>query len=82
MRGSGHQVAAVDVVRVVADVGSAAVWIGGTLVGVIAVLVVFLGVVLVWALMAKTPEQQRYRLRLLREFLRFLRDLFRGWEKQ
>lgn len=74
--------AAVDVVRVVAGVGSAAVWIGATAVGVIAVLVLLMGVVLVWALMAKTPEQQRYRLRLLREFLRFLRDLFRGWGKQ
>lgn len=70
--------AAVDVVRVVADMGSAAVWIGGTMVGVVAVLIVLLGVVLVWALMAKTPAEQRYRLRLLREFLQFLHDLFRG----
>lgn len=74
--------AAVAVVRVIAGMGSAAVWIGGTVVGVIAVLVVFLGVVLVWALMAKTPAQQRYRLRLLRTFLRFLRDVFRGWGKR
>jgi len=74
--------AAVAVVRVVAGMGSAAVWIGGILVGVIAVLVILLAVVLVWAIMAKTPEQQRYRLRLLREFLRFLRDLFRGWGRQ
>ena len=74
--------AAVDVVRVVAGVGSAAVWIGGTMVGVVAVLVLFLGVLLVWATRAKTPVEQQYRLRLLREFLRFLRDLFRGWGKQ
>lgn len=74
--------AALAVVRVVAGMGSAAVWIGGTLVGVIAVLVIFLGVLLVWAIMAKTPAQQRYRLRLVREFLRFLRDLFRGWGQQ
>ena len=74
--------AAVDIVRVVAGMGSAAVWIGGIAVGLITVLMVFLGVVLVWALRAKTPAEQRYRLRLLREFLRFLRDLFRGWGKQ
>jgi hypothetical protein len=75
-------VAVVAVVRVVAGMGSAAGWIGGVMVGVIAVLTACMGVVLFWALRAKTPAQQRYRLRLLREFLRFLRDLFRGWEKQ
>jgi hypothetical protein len=48
------------------------------MIGVIAVLMALMGVVLVWALRAKTPAQQRYRLSLLREFLRFLRDLFRG----
>jgi hypothetical protein len=74
--------AAVVVVRVIADMGSAAVWIGGTMVGVVAVLMVFLGVVLIWALMAKTPAEQQYRLRLLREFLRFVRDLVRGWRQQ
>jgi len=76
------EMAAVAVVRVIAGMGSAAVWIGGILVGVIFVLVLLMGVVLVWALMAKTPAEQRYRLRLLREFLRFLRDLFRGWGKR
>lgn len=72
------KVAAVAVVRVLADMGSAAVWVGGVMIGVMAVLVVLVGIVLVWALRAKTPAQQRYRLRLLREFLRFLRDLLRG----
>jgi hypothetical protein len=71
-------VAIVTVVRVLAGMGSAAVWVGGVMIGVIAVLVALLGIVLLWALRAKTPAQQRYRLRLLREFLRFLRDLFRG----
>jgi hypothetical protein len=74
--------AAVAVVRVVAGMGSAAVWIGGTVVGVIVVLVVFLGIVLVWALMAGTETEQQYRLQLLREFLAFLRDLFRGRGKK
>jgi hypothetical protein len=49
------------------------------MVGVIAVLVVFMGVVLIWTLKAKTSAQQRYRLMLIRESLRFLRDMFRGW---
>ena len=74
--------ALLGVVRVVAGVGSAVVWIGGTMVGVTAALVIFLGVVLVWALMAKTPAEQKYRLRLLDTFLQFLRDVFRGWGKQ
>ena len=74
--------AAVDVVRVIASMGSAAVWIGGVAVGVIAILMVFVGVVLTATLMAKTPEQQRYRLGVLRELLRFVRDLLRGWGKQ
>jgi len=82
MRRSGHEVGLVAVVRVVAGVGSAAVWIGGTMVGVIAVLVIFLGVVLVWALMAEKEEEQRYRLQVLREFGRILRGLFRGWGKK
>lgn len=76
------KMAAVAVVRVVAGMGSAAVWIGGVAVGVIAVLMVFVGIVLVAALAAKTPQQQRYRLRLLREFLQLLRDLFRGWRRR
>lgn len=74
--------AAVAVVRTIAGMSSAADWIGGIAVGVIVVLLVFMGVVLVWALRAKTPAEQRYRLRLLREFLRFLRDLFRGRGQQ
>jgi hypothetical protein len=70
-------VALVAVVRVVAGAGSAAVWVGGTMVGVIAALVIFLGVVLVWALMAKDEKEQRYRLLLLDKFQSFLLDLSR-----
>jgi O-antigen/teichoic acid export membrane protein len=82
MRGSGHKVALVAVVRVVAGIGSAADWIGITMIGVVAALVIFLGVVLIWVLMAKTEEERRYRLQVLREFLRFLLNLFRGWGKR
>ena len=45
-------------------------------------LVVFVGVVLVAALLAKTPQEQQYRLKLLREFLRFFLDLFRPGKDQ
>jgi hypothetical protein len=75
-------VAAVDVVRVVAGMGSAAVWIGGTMVGVIAVLVILLVGLFIWATKADTKEKQDYCLQLLREFREFLRDLFRSWGKQ
>ena len=46
--------------------------------GLVAVLVGYVGVVLVAALKADIPELQRYRSRLLREVLWFIRDLFRG----
>jgi hypothetical protein len=75
-------VALVALVRVVAGVGSAAVWIGGTMAGVIAVLVMLLGILLVWATRAKTEADKRYRARLVRMFLRFLLDLVRGWGKK
>lgn len=42
---------------------------------IITVFVVYVGVVLMAALRATTAQEQRYRLRLLREFLRFLLDL-------
>jgi hypothetical protein len=66
----------VAVARVVAGMGLAAVWIGGTMVGVIAVLVILLGILLVWATRAKT-EEQPYRLQLVDKFQSFLLDLLR-----
>ena len=72
------KVAAVEVLRAFADLGPVAVWLGGAMIGLMAVLVVYVGVVLVAALKAETPELQRYRSRLLRDLLRFIRDLCRG----
>jgi hypothetical protein len=57
-------------------------WLGGTMLGLVAVFVGYIGLVLVAALKAETPEQQRYRSSLLRELLRFLRELLRGWGKR
>ena len=74
--------AAVEVVRVIAGMGSAAVWVGGTVVGVVVALTAFLGVVLVWVLMAKTPAEGEYRRGVLHMFLQFLLDLVRGWGKR
>jgi hypothetical protein len=71
-------VAVEAVVRALADLGPAAVWLGGVMAGLVAVLVGYVGVVLVAALKADIPELQRYRSRLLREVLWFIRDLFRG----
>jgi hypothetical protein len=42
---------------------------------IVTALVIFVGVLLVAALLAKTPQEQQYRLKLLREFLRFFLDL-------
>jgi hypothetical protein len=49
---------------------------------VVIAFVVYVGVVLMAALSAKTPQEQRYRLRLLREFLRFVLDLSRPGKDQ
>lgn len=71
-----------EVVRTLADLDPAAVWLGWAVIGLLAVLVGYVGLVLVAALKADTPELQRYRLGLLRELLRFIRDVFRGWGKR
>jgi hypothetical protein len=71
-----------ELVRAIAEMGPAAVWLGGSVIGLMAVFVGYVGIVLVAALKADTPELQRYRSRLLRDLLKFLRDLFRGWGKR
>jgi hypothetical protein len=71
-----------ELVRAIAEMGPAAVWLGGSVIGLMAVFVEYVGIALVAALKADTPELQRYRSRLLRDLLRFLRDLFRGWGKR
>lgn len=68
--------------RLVEAVGPATGWILIFVAVMITVFVAFVGVVLVAALRAKTPQEQRYRLRLLREFLRFLLDLFGSGKDQ
>jgi hypothetical protein len=62
--------------RLVGAAGPATGWIFIFVAIMVTAFVVFVGVVLVAALCAKTPEQQRYRLRLLRELRRLIRDLF------
>lgn len=71
--------AATEVVRALADLGPAAVWLGGAVLGLMAVFTGYIGLVLVAALKAETPALQKYRFRLLRELLRFMRELFHGW---
>lgn len=65
-----------EVVRTIAEISPAAVWLGGSMVGLMAVFVAYIGVVLLAALKADTPELQRYRSGLLRDLLRFIPDLF------
>ena len=71
-----------ELVRAIAEMSPAAVWLGGSVIGLTAVFVGYIGIVLLAALKADTPELQRYRSRLLRELLRFLEELFRGWGKR
>jgi hypothetical protein len=70
-------VAAVDFVRAVADLDSVGAWFAGTVIGIVAVLMIFVGVTLAGALMAKNSEQQLYMLGLLREILKFALDMVR-----
>lgn len=70
--------AASALIRALADLEPAAVWLAGIVVGLVAVFVGFIGVVLVAALKADTSELQRYRSTLLRELLRFMRDMLRA----
>jgi hypothetical protein len=68
-----------ELVRGIAEIDPAALWLSAGMVGLTAVFVAYIGVVLVAALKADTPEARRYRSRLLRDLLRFVRDLYRGW---
>lgn len=74
--------AAVEVVRTLADLGLAAVWLGGAVIGLAAVFMGYIGVVLVAALRADRPELRKYRSGLLRELLRFMRELLCGWGRR
>lgn len=74
--------AAMEAVRTLADLGPAVVWLSWAVIGLMAVLVGYVGLVLAAALKADTPELQRYRSGLLRELLRFIHDMFRGWGKR
>jgi hypothetical protein len=75
-------VAAIEVVRDLADIGPVAIWFGVAMIGLVVVFTGYVGVALVAALKASTPEQQKYRSGLLCELLRFLRELFRGRGKR
>jgi hypothetical protein len=44
---------------------------------IVTAFVLLMGALLAAALLAKTPQEQRYRIKLLREFLRFVLGLFR-----
>lgn len=66
-----------EMVRAFAEMDPAALWLGGGMIGLMAVFMGYIGVVLLAALKADTPELQRYRSRLLRELLRFLQEMFR-----
>ncbi len=70
--------AATEVVRAFADLGPAAVWLGGAMVGLMAVFMVYVGVALAATLKADKPELQQYRYQALHDLLEVIRELFRG----
>jgi hypothetical protein len=67
-----------DVVRTIADMGPAAVWLGAGVLGTMAVFVGYIGVALAAALKARDQQERDYRARLLKDLLETIRDTVRG----
>lgn len=73
---------AAALVRVLADMGPAAVWLCGGMVGLLAVFAAYLGLALVAVLKADKPELQHYRYQAFHDLIDLIRDLFRGREQR
>ena len=55
----------------------AVMWLGGAVFGLVAVCLLYLGIVLVAILHATEPDQQEYRYRVFHELVGLIRDLCR-----
>jgi hypothetical protein len=58
-----------EVLRLMAEVGPGAVWIGGLLTAVVATFVLYIGIALWAVLRAKDPKQRKIRYRIFRDLI-------------
>jgi hypothetical protein len=68
---------AAEVVRILTDLGPAAVWLAGVVLGLVAVCLIFLGIALVAVLRTTDISQQQYRYQAYRDLVDLIRDLCR-----
>lgn len=66
-----------ELVRALAALGPAAVWLGGAVLGLMAVCLLYLGIVLVAILHATEHGQQEYRYRVFHDLVSLIRDICR-----
>jgi hypothetical protein len=67
-----------ELVRVLADISPAAIWLGAGVLGLLTVCLLYLGIVIVVAIRTSEREQQQYLLEVIRELAGLIRDLCRG----
>jgi hypothetical protein len=66
-----------ELVRALAAMGPAAIWLGGAVLGLVAVCLLYLGIVLTAILRTTEHDQQEYRYRVFHELIDLIRDLCR-----
>lgn len=66
-----------ELVRALAAMGPAAIWLGGAVLGLVAVCLLYLGIVLAAILLTTEHDQQEYRYRVFHELVDLIRDLCR-----
>jgi hypothetical protein len=64
-----------ELVRVLADFGPAAIWLGGAVLGLVAVCLFYLGIVLAAILRTTESGQQQYLQQVFRDLIDLIRDL-------
>jgi hypothetical protein len=66
-----------EFVRALADVGPAAIWLAGVVLGLVAVCLLYLGIALAAMLRTTEHDQQEYRYQVFHDLVDLLRDLCR-----
>lgn len=70
-----------ELIRALADLGPAAIWLSGAVLSLLAVCLLYLGIVLLAILHTTDPSQQQYLHQVFCDLLDFIRDLCRGRSK-
>ena len=66
-----------ELVRTLTDMGPAAIWLGEAVLGLVAVCLLYLGIVLVAILRTTEHDQQEYLYRIFHKLIDLIRDLCR-----